>query len=139
MPRKNHPRRTPRDRRRTKNSLHQQVAGNGSSFRCVGCKLEIPWHAPGTTHRNHCPTCLTSLHVDARIPGDRASHCRGRMSPIALSSRADGEWLIIHECLSCGQLSANRSAGDDNAFTLVRIATTALATVQSTADALVSN
>nr|WP_084142045.1 RNHCP domain-containing protein [Corynebacterium sputi] len=138
MPRKNHPDHSKGSRRRTTTPLRHQIAGSGANFRCVGCKLEIPWQAPGTTHRNHCPTCLTSLHVDARVPGDRASDCRGRMAPIALSSRADGKWLIIHECLSCGELSANRSAGGDNAFTLVSMATTALVTVQSTADALVS-
>ncbi|MEU5370808.1 RNHCP domain-containing protein, partial [Streptomyces sp. NPDC005951] len=30
-------------------------------------------------HRNHCPSCQVSLHVDGRVPGDRAAGCRGRM------------------------------------------------------------
>ncbi|GGT35474.1 hypothetical protein GCM10010207_39500 [Streptomyces atratus] len=82
----------------------------------------MPLTAPGTAHRNHCPHCLTSLHVDQRIPGDRASGCRGRMTALSLSVRQDGEWLIIHECLTCGELSANRIAGDDNALALLRMA-----------------
>ena len=28
----------------------------------------------GTQHRNHCPNCLTSLHLDNE-PGDRAANC----------------------------------------------------------------
>lgn len=30
--------------------------------------------------------------------------------------------MIIHHCLSCGELSANRIAGDDNALVLLRVA-----------------
>ena len=44
------------------------------------------------------------------------------MSALSLSVRPDGEWLIIHSCLACGALSANRVAGDDNALVLVRMA-----------------
>lgn len=78
--------------------------------------------APGTAHRNHCPSCLVSLHVDRRVPGDRASDCRGRMEALGVSTRPDGEWLLIHQCRSCGELSVNRIAGDDNALALVRLA-----------------
>ncbi len=39
-----------------------------------------------------------------------------------MSVRPDGEWMIIHQCRSCGELSANRIAGDDNALILVRLA-----------------
>ncbi|MFE9245204.1 RNHCP domain-containing protein [Nocardiopsis sp. NPDC006938] len=92
------------------------------AFRCAHCRLDVPMRAPGTAHRNHCPHCLTSLHVDGRVPGDRASDCRGRMEAAGVSTRADGEWLVLHRCLSCGQLSANRVAGDDNARALMRIA-----------------
>ncbi|GAA3538239.1 hypothetical protein GCM10022419_017760 [Nonomuraea rosea] len=84
--------------------------------------MDVPMIAPGTAHRNHCPHCLTSLHVDHRIPGDRRAACRGRMAALSVSVRQDGEWLIIHDCQSCGELSANRIAGDDNARALLRIA-----------------
>ncbi|MFI6595956.1 RNHCP domain-containing protein [Nonomuraea sp. NPDC050536] len=109
MPRRSKPRRPRRDVRM-------------DDFRCVGCRLQVSMDAPGTAHRNHCPTCLASLHVDRRIPGDRASDCRGRMEPLGMSVRPDGEWMIIHECLSCGELSANRIAGDDNALAVLRLA-----------------
>jgi len=81
-----------------------------SSFRCVHCRLDVPTDAPGTAHRNHCPTCLWSRHLDVD-PGDRAS----------------GEWVLIHRCNGCGTLSSNRIAGDDNPLLLVRIAVKPLA------------
>ncbi|MGN9844783.1 RNHCP domain-containing protein [Nonomuraea sp. H19] len=116
MPRRNPGRERPQ---RRKNAHH---TASGDAFRCVGCRLDVPMSAPGTAHRNHCPHCLTSLHVDHRIPGDRRAGCRGRMAALSVTVRPDGEWLIIHHCQSCGGLSANRIAGDDNALALLRIA-----------------
>ncbi|MFD4861598.1 RNHCP domain-containing protein [Streptomyces atratus] len=121
MPRRR-PRRSTHRPQRRKDVLHGPGGAHGDAFRCVGCRLDVPLTAPGTAHRNHCPHCLTSLHVDQRIPGDRASGCRGRMTALSLSVRQDGEWSIIHECLTCGELSANRIAGDDNALALLRMA-----------------
>ncbi|MEU5162530.1 RNHCP domain-containing protein [Streptomyces sp. NPDC020875] len=107
--------------------MHGRGGEHGESFRCVGCRLDVSVTAPGTAHRNHCPQCLASLHLDARIPGDRASRCRGRMTAIGLAVRPDGEWLVIHRCLSCEGVSANRIAGDDNPLPLIRLATRPLA------------
>ncbi|MEU5048884.1 RNHCP domain-containing protein [Streptomyces sp. NPDC021096] len=107
---------------RHKDVLHARGGHRADVFRCAGCRLDVPLTAPGTAHRNHCPNCLTSLHVDRRVPGDRAASCRGRMEALSLSVRPDGEWLIIHQCLPCGELSANRIAGDDNALALMRLA-----------------
>lgn len=106
---------------RRKDVLHGQGGHRANDFRCVACRLEVSPDAPGTTHRNHCPNCLASLHVDRRVPGDRDADCRGRMEALSMSVRPDGEWMIIHQCLSCGELSANRIAGDDNALALVRL------------------
>ena len=96
------------------------------SFRCVHCHQEVSTSALGTQHRNHCPLCLWSRHVDNE-PGDRASDCFGSMEPIAITVRGDGEWVLIHQCKSCGTIHANRSAGDDNALLLLRIAVKPLA------------
>ena len=42
------------------------------SFNCRNCgRLVVPAGA-GSDHRNHCPNCLHSLHVDIE-PGDRES------------------------------------------------------------------
>ncbi|MDK0520019.1 RNHCP domain-containing protein [Streptomyces sp. ML-6] len=125
MPRRKNPRGRMQGTRRPqrhKDVLHGRGGHRGHDFRCVGCRLDVSLDAPGTTHRNHCPNCLDSLHVDRRIPGDRAADCHGRMEALSMSVRPDGEWLIIHQCLACGELSANRIAGDDNALALVRLA-----------------
>ncbi|MFB6888043.1 RNHCP domain-containing protein [Kitasatospora sp. NPDC056327] len=106
---------------RHKDVLHGQGGHRARDFRCVGCRLDVPLDAPGTAHRNHCPNCLASLHVDGRVPGDRAADCRGRMEPLGVSVRADGEWMIVHQCLSCDELSTNRIAGDDNPLPLLRL------------------
>ncbi|WP_431958195.1 RNHCP domain-containing protein [Nocardia lijiangensis] len=112
---------------RRKDVLHGAGGESGDAFRCVGCRMAVSVVAPGTAHRNHCPHCLSSRHVDGRIPGDRASTCGARMAAVSLSARADGEWLLVHECAACGALKANRIAGDDNALALMRIAVRPLA------------
>jgi hypothetical protein len=101
-------------------------SGAPSSFRCRNCRLDISYDAPGTAHRNHCPTCLWSRHVDD-VPGDRAADCGASMEPIAVSVRADGEWLIVHRCAGCDTVHLNRIAGDDNALLLTQLAVRPLA------------
>ena len=80
----------------------------------------------GTQHRNHCPNCLSSLHVDNE-PGDRAADCGGVMEPISVWVRNNGEWAIIHRCKRCGALSSNRVAADDSPLKLMSIALRPLA------------
>lgn len=127
MSRTNDNRRRRRRPQRHKDVLHTQGGHRSHDFRCASCRLYVSLDAPGTAHRNHCPHCLTSLHVDRKIPGDRAADCRGRMDALAMSVRTDGEWLIIHQCATCGELSANRTAGDDNPLALLRLALRPLA------------
>ena len=80
-----------------------------------------PRMAGGSDHRNHCPNCLTSMHVDDQ-PGDRSSDCGGQMEPIAVWVKRNGEWSIIHKCRMCGKIVANRIAADDNPMMLMSIA-----------------
>ncbi len=65
------------------------------SFTCRVCGRLCPPQNAGSDHRNHCPNCLSSLHVDSE-PGDRAA--------------------------DCGALSSNWSAADDNPMKLMSIA-----------------
>lgn len=95
-------------------------------FICEFCGSTVAPEGAGTNHRNHCPHCLCSLHVDT-TPGDRAADCDGVMSPIGVWVRKDGEWAIIHRCTRCGQLSSNRVAADDNPMKLISIALKPLA------------
>lgn len=90
------------------------------SFICENCGKAAAPEAAGSKHRNHCPYCLASKHVDNR-PGDRAALCQGTMEAISLWSRAQGEWAIIHRCRSCGVLKSNRVAADDNQEALLRL------------------
>lgn len=96
---------------------------------CFTCKICGTWIVPegaGSQHRNHCPKCLSSIHVDNK-PGDRASLCKGIMDPIGVWVRKNGEWAIIHRCRLCGVLSSNRIAADDNPTLLMSIAVKPLA------------
>jgi len=89
-----------------------------SSFRCVHCKTDVPTNAAGTAHRNHCPLCLWSRHVDKAI-GDRKSDCLASMKPIGLTIKdSGGELMVVHRCLECGKTSKNRIAADDNTYVL---------------------
>lgn len=100
----------------------QITSGNDhSSFICGHCHNVVTGTAPGTNHRNHCPSCLWSRHVDLRS-GDRRASCRGMMEPLAVGVRADGEWYIIHRCEKCGFLRSNRIAGDDAEGMLLSLA-----------------
>lgn len=90
-------------------------------FTCRVCGRQVAPGGAGSGHRNHCPNCLTSLHVDNE-PGDRASDCGGYMDPVAVWVRKSGEWAVIHRCRQCGQMSSNRIAADDNPMKLMSIA-----------------
>ena len=90
-------------------------------FPCARCGRIVAPTESGTEHRNHCPFCLWSVHLDAR-PGDRRSGCRGEMEPIGIWIRGDGEWAVIHRCTRCAQLRTNRIAGDDDELRLFSLA-----------------
>lgn len=90
-------------------------------FTCKVCGRLVTPGGAGSDHRNHCPNCLSSVHVD-ETPGDRASACHGVMDPIAVWVRKNGEWAVIHRCRICGKLSSNRIAADDNPMKLMALA-----------------
>ena len=71
-------------------------------FTCKNCGQTVVPEGAGSDHRNHCPYCLTSVHLDEE-PGDRASDCHGKMEPIGVWVRKNGEWALIHRCTICGR------------------------------------
>ena len=91
------------------------------SFTCKNCGWLVSPGGAGTDHRNHCPNCLYSLHLDIE-PGDREADCGALMEPVAVWVRKNGEWAIIHRCRSCAMMSSNRIAADDNPVKLMSIA-----------------
>ena len=95
------------------------------AFICKHCGSTVKPPEAGGYHRNHCPNCLWSLHVDLK-PGDRRSSCRGLMEPIAVTLKGKKELAIIHKCTDCGFIRLNRIAGDDNELLLFTLAETVL-------------
>ena len=127
------------NKRKTFEKGYYRTHACSDSFTCRVCGRLVTPQSAGTDHRNHCPNCLSRLHVDIE-PGDRASDCGGIMEPAAVWVRRGGEWAIIHRCRRCGVadyrvfdyritnyvlqggLSSNRIAADDNPMKLMSIA-----------------
>ncbi len=122
------------DRKRNgnkKKGTHKQWQTIDREFRCANCKqMVFLTSVMGTAHRNHCPYCLHSLHVDTK-PGNRASTCHARMEPIGLTCKHNGvdkygnvrgdDIMLIHSCTGCGTININRIAGDDSCHEILDI------------------
>ena len=91
------------------------------TFRCRHCKLMVAPLPSGGRHRNHCPFCLYSRHVDGDRPGDRASTCGSLMAPVGAFVRRKGEHALVHRCLGCGFERHNRIAADDRFDLILRL------------------
>src|SRR5579872_2416490 len=102
-------------RKRRKPRYHSSPA---EVFKCRHCHRFVCPPASGGHHRNHCPYCLYSRHVDDRKPGDRMSTCGQSMEPIGSFQRRNGEYVIVHHCRGCDFERFNRIAADDD-FDLV--------------------
>jgi hypothetical protein len=109
----------------------KRIYQDNDAFKCCRCKawVENDPEVCGVKHRNHCPYCLVSRHVNELKAGDRRSDCRAAMRPVGLTLKRshnkyavdDGELMLIHLCLGCGKLSINRIAADDNAEKLLSV------------------
>ena len=114
------------NKRKTFEKGHYKTYPCRDGFACKACGREVVPEGAGSRHRNHCPYCLTSLHLDVE-PGDRAADCGGRVEAVAIWVRRNGEWAVIHRCTCCGVLSSNRIAADDNPLLLMSLALRPLA------------
>lgn len=110
----------------------EKLKKKNNGFKCCHCKQRVPFsNLIGTEHRNHCPFCLWSKHVDLNKPGDRKSECGGDMKPVGLTFKQEGidkwgklkqgELMLIHLCRNCGKISINRVAADDNPRAILKI------------------
>lgn len=79
-----------------------------TGFRCVVCGESVRPLSNGS-YRNHCPYCLSSLHVDGTVPGDRAATCGGVMDAVGVVRVSKG-WQLVHHCRRCGVIKRNRMA-----------------------------
>ena len=91
------------------------------AFKCGHCRAFIGPTVSGGRHRNHCPLCLFSRHVDRSFPGDRLSNCRSLMEPIGVFARPNGEQMLVHQCRGCETERHNRVAADDNPLAAMRL------------------
>ena len=94
---------------------------SSESFKCLHCKAFIGAPLTGGRHRNHCPSCLWSRHVDLKTPGDRASECRSLMEPVSVFARFNGEQVVVHRCRGCGIDRHCRVAADDSPLLLMKL------------------
>ncbi|MFI5659995.1 RNHCP domain-containing protein [Streptomyces sp. NPDC051684] len=97
-----------------------------STFVCAWCGLTVTLADPDGRGRNHCPSCLHSRHVLDHVQGGRTD-CHGRMSPIAIAVLRTGDWMIVHRCVRCDELTSNPVGADDNQLVLMRMAVRPLA------------
>jgi hypothetical protein len=119
-PKTRQPRDTDDRRKRTRLTRPPRTEAD-QAFKCGHCKQFIGAPLTGGRHRNHCPNCLWSRHVDHTRPGDRRSDCHTLMEPVGILMRRNGEQVIIHRCLGCGKEDPNRIAADDNPLLLMRL------------------
>jgi DNA-directed RNA polymerase subunit RPC12/RpoP len=96
-----------------------------TDFRCLHCGYPVSANPllSAVGHRNHCPYCLWSRHLDLSVAGDRLSACKAPMRPLGLtfkqahkkySQAGTGEMMLVHICTDCGRVSLNRIAADDD-------------------------
>ena len=96
-----------------------------ADFTCKNCGSFVSAlnRVSSVVHRNHCPYCLHSRHLDLFKPGDRLSACKDIMVPVGLtlkrrkdkfSQYSHGELMLVHHCRGCKGLSINRIAADDD-------------------------
>jgi len=93
-------------------------------FKCEHCRSFVSvTKFVGTAHRNHCPFCLWSKHIDQKFAGDRKAACLGLMEPVGLTFKEEGkdkygkiiqgELMVVSRCVLCYKFSINRIAADD--------------------------
>ena len=95
----------------------RRFTARNESFICAVCKKEVS--ASKKSYRNHCPFCLSSLHVDV-FPGDRQEECHGIMDARKIEQK-NGTWVIVHKCQVCGKEQKNKSADDDSQEALLSV------------------
>ena len=88
------------------------------SLTCGVCGKKV--EPLGYTARDHCPYCLSSIHLDIN-PGDRLSTCHGIMQPIGIENAKKGEYKIVYKCTQCGLIKRNKKAIDDNMDLIIKI------------------
>jgi len=111
-------------------NLHPLLLDN-PDFKCAHCHQFVSADSvlSGVGHRNHCPYCLWSRHLDLHQAGDRMAACLAPMRPVGLTAKQtrnkyrtrSGELMLVHHCEACGVFSINRVAADDEPNTILEV------------------
>jgi hypothetical protein len=118
--------------RNTTGFRRSRAGSTFGDFVCMSCHNFVSAEVvlSSVQHRNHCPYCLSSRHLDLYEAGDRLSACKARMRPVALTLKRTpkkytqanrGELMLVHLCEDCGRVSINRFAADDDVATVLGI------------------
>ena len=105
--------------------MRTKLQNFNADFTCNNCGRHVSacTIVSGVVHRNHCPNCLHSRHVDLFEAGDRLCACKSLMAPVGLTLKRSrdkyacshgGELMLVHCCTHCGEIVINRIAADDN-------------------------
>lgn len=86
-------------------------------FTCINCGKLV--NKLNYTARDHCPYCLTSIHVDIN-PGDRLNTCHGLLVPVGVEKFKDS-YKIIYKCNKCGISHKNIMARDDDINKIIEL------------------
>lgn len=124
--------------RRKRSHLAAGWGDKNPSFTCKQCGQFVSAEpfVSGVKHRNHCPYCLWSRHLDLFEAGDRLAACKASMRPVGLTLKrsrdkyapaAAGELMLIHLCTTCEHISINRIAADDVPETIIEVFQASLA------------
>ena len=114
--------------------MRTKLQNINADFTCKNCGryVSVCSIISGVVHRNHCPYCLHSRHVDLFEAGDRLCACKSLMMPVGLTlkhsrdkyaSQRWGEVMLVHRCTHCGEIAINRIAADDDPMKILRLLT----------------
>ena len=88
------------------------------SFTCKVCGSKV--NPLGYTARDHCPKCLSSIHID-NYPGDRNCTCHGILKAIGVEKGKKDTYKIIYQCEKCAMIKRNKMAIDDDMDKIIEI------------------
>ena len=97
------------NKRKTFEKGYYKTHACNDTFTCKVCGRVCTPQNAGSDHRNHCPNCLSSLHVDEE-PGDRASDCGGIMEPLRAEPDPRKGYILTFRCRKCGYIHRNKAA-----------------------------
>lgn len=107
--------------------LKKRLTGD---LQCGNCGSVFSLSIPNGKHRDHCPVCLYSVHIDNR-PGDRNAWCGqgthdnwspSKLVPVGVTELQNVP-SIVYKCEKCGAVKINKYAPDDSQSLITKLPT----------------